>query len=71
MGWIENSFVRPVSKTFIYEPAAVENRLDNPEIIWMIDAGIPGDEPISLDRSFNDETRANVDKEPMERACGN
>jgi hypothetical protein len=70
MGWIENSFVRAVSKTFIYEPAAVENRLDNPEKIWIIVSGIPGDEPIGLDRSFKDEARANVDKESLERSCG-
>jgi hypothetical protein len=70
-GWIENMLLRSVSKTFIYEPQAIEDRLDNPEKIWLIDPGVPENEPIRLDRSFKDEARVNEDKESMERSCSN
>jgi hypothetical protein len=68
-GWIDRQLVAAAakSKTYIFEGADVFGYLDNPTPVYIIDADDPNANPISLDRSFKDALRENVDKETIER----
>ncbi len=68
-GWIEKRLVAATgkSKTFVFDNAEVIGYLDNPTPVYIIDTDDPNADPISLDRSFKDALRENVDKETIER----
>jgi hypothetical protein len=55
------------SKSFAFEAAEVIGYLDNPTPVYIIDMDDPNADPISLDRSFKEALKENVDKETMER----
>jgi hypothetical protein len=69
VGWIEKRLVAATgkSKTFIFDQAEVLGYLDNPTPVYIIDSDDPNSDPISLDRSFKEALRENVDKETVER----
>jgi hypothetical protein len=64
-GWIERSLVKIVRENavFSYDPASVESRLDDPFQQWVIVGPDYVANPISLDRSFAEALRENVDRE--------
>ncbi len=71
-GWIEKDLVTKVkndakSRSFVFESAEVVGYLDNPTPVYIIDMDDPNADPITLDRSFKDALKENVDKETMER----
>lgn len=68
-GWIEKRLVAATgkSKTFVFDNAEVIGYLDNPTPVYIIDTDDPNADPISLDRSFKEALRENVDKETIER----
>jgi hypothetical protein len=68
-GWVEKGAVVKVgkSKTFVFDNADVIGYLDNPTPVYIIDADDPNANPITLDRSFKDALRENVDRETVER----
>ena len=68
-GWVEKASVVSVgkSKTFVFDNADVIGYLDNPTPVYIIDADDPNANPITLDRSFKDALRENVDRETVER----
>jgi hypothetical protein len=55
------------SRSFAFEAAEVIGYLDNPTPVYIIDMDDPNADPITLDRSFKDALKENVDKETMER----
>jgi len=55
------------SKTMHFEAAEVMGYLDNPTPVYIVDIDDPNADPITLDRSFKDALKENVDKETMER----
>jgi hypothetical protein len=55
------------SRAFAFEAAEVIGYLDNPTPVYIIDMDDPNADPISLDRSFKEALKENVDKETMER----
>jgi len=57
-----------VSKSYTYEGAQVDAYLTNPTPVYIIDTDDPNDAPITLDRSFKESLKQNVDKETMERS---
>ena len=69
VGWVEKRLVATTgkSKTFVFDNADVIGYLDNPTPVYIIDTDDPNADPISLDRSFKDALRENVDKETVER----
>jgi len=72
VGWVEKKLVNLIgggksSKTFVFDNAEVVGYLDNPTPVYIIDTDDPNADPISLDRSFKDALRENVDKETIER----
>jgi len=68
-GWVEKNEVVATgkSKTFVFDGADVFGYLDNPTPVYIIDADDPDAAPISLERSFKDALRENVDRETVER----
>ena len=71
-GWVDKGSVVAVgkSKTFVFDNADVIGYLDNPTPVYIIDADDPNANPITLDRSFKDALRENVDRETVERQVG-
>jgi len=71
-GWVDKGTVVAVgkSKTFVFDNAEVIGYLDNPTPVYIIDADDPNANPITLDRSFKDALRENVDRETVERQVG-
>jgi hypothetical protein len=71
-GWVDKSQVVATgkSKTFVFDNAEVVGYLDNPTPVYIIDADDPNANPITLDRSFKDALRENVDRETLERQSG-
>ncbi len=70
IGWVEKKEVSVLSgksKTFVFDNAEVVGYLDNPTPVYIIDTDDPNADPISLDRSFKDALRENIDKETVER----
>ncbi|MDG5816096.1 hypothetical protein QA601_13465 [Chitinispirillales bacterium ANBcel5] len=73
VGWVERNRVSAVSsdegrsRTFVFDNAEVVGYLDNPAPVYIMDTDDPGAEPISLDRSFKDALRQNIDRETLER----
>jgi hypothetical protein len=70
IGWVEKKDVTVLSgksKTFVFDNAEVVGYLDNPTPVYIIDTDDPNADPISLDRSFKDALRENIDKETIER----
>ncbi len=70
IGWVEKkevSMLSGKSKTFVFDNAEVVGYLDNPTPVYIIDTDDPNADPISLDRSFKDALRENIDKETVER----
>lgn len=57
------------SSRFVFEGADVIGYLDNPTPVYIIDMDDPNADPITLDRSFKDALKENVDKETMERVA--
>ncbi|MCL2182181.1 MAG: hypothetical protein FWB85_01760 [Chitinispirillia bacterium] len=55
------------NRAFAFEAAEVVGYLDNPTPIYIIDMDDPNADPISLDRSFKEALKENVDKETMDR----
>jgi hypothetical protein len=68
-GWVTKGDVVATgkSKTFVFDNADVIGYLDNPTPVYIIDADDPNANPITLDRSFKDALRENVDRETVER----
>ena len=68
-GWVQKQDVVATgkSKTFVFDNAEVVGYLDNPTPVYIIDADDPNANPITLDRSFKDALRENVDRETVER----
>lgn len=71
-GWVDKQTVVAVgkSKTFVFDNADVIGYLDNPTPVYIIDADDPNANPITLDRSFKDALRENIDRETVERQVG-
>jgi len=57
------------SSRFVFEGADVIGYLDNPTPVYIIDMDDPNADPITLDRSFKDALKENVDRETMERVA--
>jgi hypothetical protein len=55
------------SRAFAFEAADVVGYLDNPTPVYIIDMDDPNADPITLDRSFREALKENVDRETMER----
>jgi hypothetical protein len=55
------------NRAFAFEAAEVIGYLDNPTPVYIIDMDDPNADPITLDRSFKDALKENVDRETMER----
>jgi hypothetical protein len=55
------------SKSMAFEAAEVMGYLDNPTPVYIVDIDDPNADPITLDRSFKEALKENVDKETMER----
>ena len=55
------------SRAFTFEKVNVEGYLDTRSPVYIIDTDEAGADPISLDRSFRESLKTNVDKETMER----
>jgi len=73
-GWIEKKELNKASaaaasknRAFAFEAAEVVGYLDNPTPVYIIDMDDPNADPISLDRSFKDALKENVDRETVER----
>jgi len=56
-----------ISQSIAFDAAEVIGYLDNPTPIYIIDMDDPNADPITLDRSFKDALKQNVDRETMER----
>jgi hypothetical protein len=71
-GWVEIALVRfeSVNSKYSYEAAEVLEHLDNPTPIVIPGANITFDQNLSLDRTFADELRQNVDRETIARQTG-
>jgi hypothetical protein len=55
------------SRSFAFEAAEIQGYLDNPTPVYIMDTDDPNADPITLDRSFKEALKENVDKETMER----
>jgi len=68
-GWVDKKLMAAMgAKTsFSFENTDVLEYLDNPTPVYIIDAEDPNAEKITLDRSFKDALRDNVDKFTIER----
>jgi len=65
-GWVEKRLVKTVSsRGFVFENAQVMGYLDDPTPVFILDGLDPGEDPISLDRSFKDALTENVDRETV------
>jgi hypothetical protein len=53
----------------VFEGADVIGYLDNPTPVFIMDIDDPNADPITLDRSFKDALKVNVDRETMERVA--
>ena len=73
VGYVEKNALAKVSaaasksRAFAFEAAEVIGYLDQPTPVYIIDMDDPNADPISLDRSFKEALKENVDKETMER----
>jgi hypothetical protein len=70
VGWIEKNLCSMnlgASKSFHFEVTPVEGYLENPDIIIVEGARDPDDVGISLNRSFKESLRDNVDRESITR----
>ena len=77
-GWVERNALKDMPRTgggssasarMVFEGADVIGYLDNPTPVYIIDMDDPNADPITLDRSFKDALRENVDKETMQRVA--
>jgi len=76
-GWVERNQLKDpprssnssASARMVFEGADVIGYLDNPTPVYIIDMDDPNADPITLDRSFKDALRENVDRETMERVA--
>ncbi|KMQ51689.1 hypothetical protein CHISP_1446 [Chitinispirillum alkaliphilum] len=74
-GWVERRLVSavssaatgPTSRAFVFDDADIVGYLDNPAPVFIMDTDDPGSDPITLDRSFKDALKQNIDRETMER----
>ena len=69
-GWVEKKFMVLLGlpqKKLSFENADVIGYLDNPTPVYIIDIDDPNAERISLDRSFKDALKDNVDKPTLEQ----
>jgi hypothetical protein len=70
-GFVQKSDVNKAQqrkdRSFAFEAAEVIGYLDNPTPVYIIDMDDPNADPITLDRSFKEALKENVDKETMER----
>ncbi len=68
-GWVDKKFLvaMGVKNTFSFENTDVLGYIDNPTPVYILDADDPNAEKITLDRSFKDALRDNVDKLTIER----
>jgi len=75
-GWIQKNDLTALTasdrqaaagRSFAFEAAEVIGYLDNPTPVYIIDLDDPNADPITLDRSFRDALRQNVDRETLER----
>ena len=55
------------SRAFTFDKVDVEGYLDTQSPVYIIDMGEAGADPISLERSFRESLKTNVDKETMDR----
>jgi len=77
-GWVEKNALKDpprdrggnsASARMVFEGADVIGYLDNPTPVYIIDMDDPNADPITLDRSFKDALKENVDRETMERVA--
>jgi hypothetical protein len=68
-GWVDKKLMVIIGtkKSFSFDNAEVLGYIDNPTPIYIIDQDDPNSEKITLDRSFKDALRDNVDKMTLER----
>jgi len=68
-GWVEKKLMVAIglNKSFSFDKADVIGYLDNPTPVYIIDVDDPNAERISLDRSFKESLKDNVDKITIER----
>jgi hypothetical protein len=68
-GWVDKRLMVSIGSknSFSFENAEVLGYIDNPTPIYIIDQDDPNAEKITLDRSFKDALRDNVDKLTLER----
>jgi hypothetical protein len=75
MGYVQKNELTKVSakssasKSLAFEAAEVMGYLDNPTPVYIVDIDDPNADPITLDRSFKEALKENVDKETMERVA--
>jgi hypothetical protein len=55
------------SRAFTFEKADITAHMDVPAPVYIIDVGEADVDPISLDRSFREALKVNIDKETVER----
>lgn len=55
------------SRKFTFDDTEVQGYLDNPTPIYIMDTDDPNSEPITLDRSFREALKINIDRETIER----
>jgi hypothetical protein len=68
-GWVERKLMVSIgsNKAFSFDKADVIGYLDNPTPVYIIDVDDPNAERISLDRSFKEALKDNIDKVTIER----
>ena len=68
-GWVEKKLMVAIggNKSFSFDKADVIGYIDNPTPVYIIDVDDPNAERITLDRSFKDALKDNVDKLTVER----
>ena len=70
-GWIENRLytAAPGNKLYSFDPAIIEQYIDNKSSVIVIGADGPDETGIQLNRSFRDALSENVDRETVARTC--
>ncbi len=70
-GWIEKSDAGEMSKnrTIQFENIEIAGYIDNPQPLYITVPGEQDDVPLTLNRSFKESLRENVDKETVSRSC--
>ena len=70
-GWIENRLcaTAPGSRLLTFDPAIIDQYVDNKSAIIIFDGLPPEEDHIRLDRSFKEALGENIDRETVGRMC--